>query len=381
MPKSKKNIIIFTDWFLPAYKAGGPIQSIANLTNHLKETYAIWVVTSNSDIDEELNIDKTLLNTWVRKEGYQVMYLDIQHQNSNTYKQIFNDVPVHAVYFNSLFSLKFTLIPLWMTKNSPVKKVLAPRGMLGKGALAIKPTKKKVFLKGFKMLNLPNKIEWHATDSSEEQEIITTFGKNMHIQVVPNLSAKMPDHAPVKQKKENALNLFFLSRISIKKNLLLIIEALHKVPKAYSINFKIIGPIEEKHYWTQCLNLLNQLPQHINYEYLGAIPNQELKNTLKNLHVLILPTQHENFGHVIMEAWQNGCPVIISKNTPWQDLEIKKTGFDLDIESHHDFVKAISYFAAMNQDTFDVLSKSSFHFAKDFTENPELITKTKALFQ
>ena len=34
--------------------------------------------------------------------------------------------------------------------------------------------------------------------------------------------------------------------------------------------------------------------------------------------------QHENFGHVIVESWQNGCPVLISENTPWKNLESQK---------------------------------------------------------
>ena len=31
-----KKVLICIDWFLPAYKAGGPIQSISNMVNHLK---------------------------------------------------------------------------------------------------------------------------------------------------------------------------------------------------------------------------------------------------------------------------------------------------------------------------------------------------------
>ena len=34
---NKKKLLVFTDWYLPAYKAGGPVRSIANIVAHLKD--------------------------------------------------------------------------------------------------------------------------------------------------------------------------------------------------------------------------------------------------------------------------------------------------------------------------------------------------------
>ena len=41
----KKKILVFIDWYLPGYRAGGPIQSIANLVNHLDDELDISIVT------------------------------------------------------------------------------------------------------------------------------------------------------------------------------------------------------------------------------------------------------------------------------------------------------------------------------------------------
>ena len=94
---------------------------------------------------------------------------------------------------------------------------------------------------------------------------------------------------------------------------------------------------------------------------------------------MILPTQHENFGHVIMESWQAGCPVIISKNTPWKDLESKQLGFDLDNNNLESYVKAIHHFAKMNQLEFDKWSRASYDFGKAFSQDKVIINKTKQL--
>jgi hypothetical protein len=38
---------------------------------------------------------------------------------------------------------------------------------------------------------------------------------------------------------------------------------------------------------------------------------------------------NENHGHVIVEAWQAGLPVIISDQTPWHGLVESRSGWDL----------------------------------------------------
>ena len=88
MTEKKRKVLICIDWFLPAYKAGGPIQSVANLVEHIKDEYDFYIATSNSDIDEELDIDNTLLNKWIEKGGYKIIYLDSKHQTLSFYKKI-----------------------------------------------------------------------------------------------------------------------------------------------------------------------------------------------------------------------------------------------------------------------------------------------------
>ena len=74
---NKRNqVLIFIDWFLPAYKAGGPIQSISNLVKRLKNEIDIWIVTSNEDLGEPLKLDRELLNIWLCKDKYHVIYLN-----------------------------------------------------------------------------------------------------------------------------------------------------------------------------------------------------------------------------------------------------------------------------------------------------------------
>lgn len=380
MTKIKTRLWIFIDWYLPAYKAGGPIQSVSNLVNRLKKEFDISIITSNSDLGELLALETTDLNVWMPKDGYRVMYIEAENQNKQFYEELFSNNTIDVVYFNSLFSIKYTLLPFWLLRNQPIRRVLASRGMLGKGALAIKPLKKNLFLKLFKILKLHKKVIWHATAQTEVDEIDAHFGPEIKIMLAPNLSAVGAYSFIGKEKQFNQLNIFFLSRIAIKKNLLGALDILSNIKMNSRIRFNIIGPIDDKVYWQKCGKKIKSLPENINVNYLSAIPNSELSMILKEEHILFLPTYGENFGHVIMESWQNGCPVIISDQTPWLDLESNKLGFDISLEKNKEFIEAIEQFCDMSEAEYNVWAASAFNYAKKFVENPEVLEQNIALF-
>ena len=58
----KNRILIFIDWFLPAYKAGGPIRSIANLVDHLSESFKFYIITGDRDLGDENSFNDIKLN-------------------------------------------------------------------------------------------------------------------------------------------------------------------------------------------------------------------------------------------------------------------------------------------------------------------------------
>ena len=376
----KKKILIFIDWFLPGYKAGGPIQSIANFVNNFGDIFDISIVTSNKDLGATKPYDGIKSNVWVVKDNYRVKYLDKKHLNISNFRFLLKEDFYDSVYFNSLFSVYFTLLPLWFAVKYNMRVVLAPRGMLGSGALNLKKRKKQLALWFLKMSGISNKIIWQGTASTEVLEIKICFGEKMQVKLAPNLSARTPEFLITKQKEIATLNLFFLSRISEKKNLIGALNYLKEVKECYQINFSIIGPIGEPGYWNECELLINKLPKHITVNYFGAIPNLELPEVLKQQQVLLLPTFNENFGHVILEALQAGCPVILSNQTPWLDLNKKKIGYDIDLDKPEDFISAIECFAKMNEEDYQQWSLNAFNFATEFTNNKDIINANRDLF-
>ena len=95
---------------------------------------------------------------------------------------------------------------------------------------------------------------------------------------------------------------------------------------------------------------------------------------------LLLPTQGENFGHAIFEAFAAGLPVIISDQTPWKDLQNQQIGWDLPLDQPAAFAEAIAQAAMMSQEQYGRWSAQAQAFARDFVEKAGLEAAYLRLF-
>ena len=72
---------------------------------------------------------------------------------------------------------------------------------------------------------------------------------------------------------------------------------------------------------------------NVHVKYIGLVSRDEIFNTFSKYDLFILPSKSENYGHVIAESLAVGTPVLISDRTPWKNLEKRKLGWDLPIDS------------------------------------------------
>lgn len=376
---NKPKVVIFIDWFIPAFKAGGPVKSVFNIIENFCQDVDFYVITSDRDFGDNSAYSNVLLNQWVKNENYLVIYLSPENQNTNFYSELIEQIKPNKVYFNSLFSSPFTLIPLKLMKSKfpKIEIILAPRGMLGQGALAIKKNKKKVFLTVSKMLGWFKGITWHASTEQERDEIKLHFGKNARVKIAENLGAIPKNIDRSNNKQKGRLSLLFVSRISTKKNLLFILECLNTTELKNNIDLSIVGPKEDEEYSKLCEDYA--IKNGIDTKFLGGKTPEELKIIYSDHDLFILPTQHENYGHVIIEAMSFGTPVLLSKNTPWLNLESKQVGFDLDLNVNL-FREKLVYFRDLTNDEWLVHSDAAMNFAKEQINNEQAIELNKSIF-
>ncbi len=376
-----KTILIFVDWFVPGYKAGGPIRSVANLVDSLDDTLNIFIITSDRDFNDHESYCNVIINSWNDyRHRTKVFYASPNFMNGKNIKKIIKEVNPTAVYLNSMWSFKFTLLPLYILKNNlKIKVVIAPRGMLQKGALRFKFFKKSILIFFLRIFKVIKHVYFHATDAQERLDILTNL-KVDKISIISNFpSAIMDDYFQIK-KEFSDLKIVFISRISPKKNLLFLLNALSKIHHKIHVELSVYGPVEDSRYFDNCLKAVNIISDNIKVNFYEPIEHNKINQILQMNHFFILPTLGENFGHAIFEAFSAGRPVMISDQTPWRDLQKHKVGFDISLSDPSGFVNAIEYAANMGQIEYDEWCEASLAYAKEFNEKSNLIEKYLTLF-
>jgi glycosyltransferase involved in cell wall biosynthesis len=361
-------VFITIPWFHPAYKAGGPVQSIANMVQQLEGgSLQFKIFCSNKDLDGSIikNVD---FDKWVRySDNTEVFYSSNNNLQPVLKREMGKERP-DCLFIVGIYSWQYNFKPLLFCKG--VKKIISVRGMLHPGALSQKGFKKKIYLLLWKLLGLHKRNIFHATDEKEKEYIKKIFGSRANVMVAANFP-RVLSQQPVAEKKAGSIKLISVALISPMKNILMVLEGLAggkwRVASGEfasgSVEYNIYGPVKDKNYWEHCEELMKKLPSNITVNYHGDITPDKMAEALAQNHVFILPSKSENFGHAIYEALTAGHPVITSNNTPWNDLKEYNAGINVSTDNSAELQQAIEYFAAMDQEQLNVWSDGAREYA------------------
>ena len=320
-------VFITIDWFLPGTNSGGPVRSVANLIEALPECQ-FYVFTRNTDYCATEAYEGITPNTWVRfSEHCEVYYCTEQNLSKATLAAQLKAMAPDVLYINGIYSKAFSRWPVSIGKALKLKTVVAARGMLSPHALAVKPLKKYIFLSFMRWINRYSKVLFHATSAAEVQDIQLILGKWVQVRTIPNLAREKSSIAKEIVKEAGKSKLVYIGRIAPEKGTLLALSALKE--QKGSIELDLYGARYNEAYWNECLKVISELPASIQVNYHGSCASHEVAHHLASAHALLLPSEGENFGHSIVEAFANGRPVLISKNTPWKNLAAQKAGWDV----------------------------------------------------
>jgi glycosyltransferase involved in cell wall biosynthesis len=376
---TKQSILLFIEHYLPGYKFGGPIQSVANLVSLLREHYQLSIVTRDRDFRETVAYPGIPTNQWLMKDGYQIMYLSPAHTGIRHIKALLDERNYTYIYTNSLFA-SFTrqllLLSFWTGKQI----VIAPRGELHPGAIQLKSYKKKPFVWLTRWLP-KDRVIWHATDKEELLAIRHHFVdwrvQYAPIRYAPDTPRRLKQRLAYTKKKGIA-RLVFISRITRKKGLHFLLDLLTRY-RSSQITLDIYGPIVDKVYWAECEALLSRMPDSCRVTNRGSLSHELVNDTLIDYDFFVLPTAGENFGHAIFEALSAGIPVLISDQTPWLGLENRCAGWDLPLDQAN-WEQALTESVEMDNLTYSQWSIQAVNVANAYIRDGQFELSYLSLF-
>lgn len=318
--EKRPKVLVVADYYLPGFKAGGPIRTVANIRHALRDQIEFDIITRDRDLGMAHPYPEIAADRWLGNQGTRLYYASPETFGHKSIGIAIRETNYDIIYLNSFFSVKGSIIPnvVFGRKAKGFRILIAPRGEFSPGALSLKRLKKRAFLALAKLFGLYRKVYWHVSSETEKADLLRIFPEaeaRVHIAADPVVNSVNSHTNSI--KTVGVLSLVFISRVSPVKNLAGLITILKQVPR--KVKLAIYGPVEDETYMKRCKLLIETLPPNISVTWNDAIKPDEVRSTFARHDAFAFPTLGENFGHVIFEALSSGTPVLISDTTKWEE--------------------------------------------------------------
>jgi glycosyltransferase involved in cell wall biosynthesis len=212
--------------------------------------------------------------------------------------------------------------------------VIAPQGTLDEWALRRSRWKKQLALWAYERRNLEGAACLQAL-SVAEAESFRAFGLANPIAVIPNgisdawLASRgdgqafrqtfnIPDHLRI---------MLFLSRITPKKGLPMLFEAMHGLGSCLSDWVLIVAGVDEFNHLAELKPMVNQLGLSDRVRFVGPLFDQAKRDAFAAAELFVLPSHSEGAPVVVLEALGAAVPVITTQASPWAALTDHRCGW------------------------------------------------------
>lgn len=131
---------------------------------------------------------------------------------------------------------------------------------------------------------------------------------------------------PVKGRVGEGFCLLFIGSLSAHKGLKILIKSFSTI---YNLQLtKLILAGQKTLYYPEILKTIKQQPQEVqkNIKFIFNFPQKKLKQLIDSCDILILPSNQESFGLVLIEAWSRQKPVITTDIPPLKEIITRSKG-------------------------------------------------------
>lgn len=296
--------------YIPAWRRGGPIRSVHGLAKALAERgHQVTVFTTDVDCEGRVPTDRPVPLDGVTVRYFPVRFPHRLHYSPAMRRALRSDMAdFDVVHLHSVF-LWPTLAAARAAERAGVPYVVSPRGMLVRDLLKRRGRlRKAAWLRLFEHRTLARAAALHATSGLEADEARRLGWTLPPIAVIPNGVEMDGEAGALPAVLADKPFFLFLGRLSWKKGLDRLVQALASVPEA---RLAVAGPDEEgtraRIGW-----LARDVGVADRVVFLGEVEGPEKAALLHHAVALVLPSYSENFGNVVLEAMAAGRPVVVT---------------------------------------------------------------------
>lgn len=216
--------------------------------------------------------------------------------------------------------------------------IVAPHGSLEKWSLKRSRVKKWIAKTAYEWRNLKYASCLHATAEHEVSDF-RDFGLDNPVALVRNGVSNdwirsEGDGERFRRQFEVSFEkriLFYLSRITPKKGLLMLIKAIEAIGSDFGDWILVIAGTDEFGHKAEVASLVKCLDMEEKVKFVGPLFDQLKRDAFAAADLFILPSYSEGAPIVVLDSLAVGVPVITTKASGWRNLEDYNCGWEAEI--------------------------------------------------
>jgi len=316
--------------YIPAYRYGGPIQSVHSLNVGLVENGAD-VTVYTTDINGSDNLDVPL-KTPVMIDGVKIFYFKSSFPRFWFYSRSLHRFLAEEGARFDIFHITSTFLAAstlgaYYAKKFKKPYIISPRGNFMLSPFRKKNLKKSIYSWLIEKRNLRDAAAIHFTSFMEEEEYKKggfPLKRGIVLANIIDVRRFALEDSPIKFRKKFRISddkkiVLYLGRLGWIKGFDTLIPAFKKVieQKPNTILALVGG---DDGYKNSILRLIEQFKLDKNVLLTGMLAGAEKNAALKESDIFVMPSYSESFGMSVIEAMLEGLPVIVTKGVGISDF-------------------------------------------------------------
>lgn len=324
-------VLHITPSYFPAFKYGGPIQSVHLLNKELiKNGVDVDVITTNAGLENSKEIK---LNEWNNIDDVKVRYFKYHgYEHFNFSPGLFFEISRRVKLYDLIHITAVWNFPVLVAGLLSIlhKKpfIISPRGSLYKESFDLKSKYLKKLNYSLITKHIIKKVTaLHFTTNDEKEKVVSYLRLTNSNFIIPNginleEYEKLPEKGFFKNKyniPKNKKYILFLGRINRKKGFDILINSMSLLNKKHDDLMLVIAGPDNDNYKIKIKKMLSDFGISNKSIFVDTLVGTEKNAAYVDAELFVLPSYSENFGMAVIESLACGTPVVISENVAIHD--------------------------------------------------------------